>query len=177
MSRSHLIVCGLVALAACATDSASGGGGGGVDFQPTGRITIAAGNGAIFNANQVSGPKIHVKQRQDGSWGGTITGSAGTQVPIDCTFSNGQFVGSNLRMSISRADQQTTITGTFNDRIVRFEFSPTEIRVRTPSRSENYVKLPAEGEYGGPTTVKLEGEAATYPPTPAFALAALGGFL
>ena len=80
-------------------------------------------------------------------------------------------------MSISRADQQTIVSGTFNDRIVRFEFSPTEIRVRTPSRSENYVKLPADGEYGGPTTVKLEGEAATYPPTPAFALAALGAFL
>jgi hypothetical protein len=175
MSRSHLIVCGFVALAACATES--GGTGGNADFKPTGRITIAAGNGAIFNATQVSGPKIHVQQRQDGSWGGTITGSAGTQVPIDCTFQGGQFVGSNLRMTITRADQQTTISGTFNERIVRFEFTPTEIRVRTPSRSENYVKLPAEGEYGGPTTVKLEGEAATFPPTPAFALAALGGFI
>ena len=175
MSRLHLIVSGFVALLACATESGSTGGA--ADFQPTGRITIAAGNGAYFNANQVAGPKIHVKQRQDGSWGGTITGSAGTQVPIDCTFQNGQFVGSNLRLTITRADQQTTISGTFNDRIVRFEFTPTEIRVRTPSRSENYVKLPAEGEYGGPTTVKLEGEALQFPPTPAFALAALGGFI
>jgi hypothetical protein len=174
MSRSHLIACGFVALAACATGS---GGGSTADIVPTGRINVAAGNGAIFNPTQVSGPKIHVSQRQDGSWGGTITGSAASQVPIDCTFQNGQFVGANLRMSISRVDQQTVVSGTFNDRIVRFEFSPTQIIVRTPSRSENYVKLPAEGEYGGPTTVKLEGEAATFPPTPAFALAALGAFL
>jgi hypothetical protein len=120
---------------------------------------------------------VHLSQRQDGSWGGTITGSGGNQVPIDCTFQNGQFVGANLRMSIQKAGGQTVVSGTFNDRIVRFEFSPNEIIVRTPSRSENYVKLPAEGEYGGPTTVKLEGEAASYPPTPAFALAALGAFL
>jgi len=174
MPRSHLILSGLVALLACATESGSTGT---AEFEPTGRITLAAGNGAVFNATQVSGPKIHVKRRQDGSWGGTITGSTGSQVPIDCTFQNGQFVGSNLRLSIIRVEQQTTISGTFNDRIVRFEFTPTEIRVRTPSRSENYVKLPAEGEYGGPTTVKLEGEAQQFPPTPAFALAALGGFI
>ena len=60
---------------------------------------------------------------------------------------------------------------------MRFEFSPTEIRAGRRRGPENYVKLPAEGEYGGPTTVKLEGEAATFPPTPAFALAALGAFL
>jgi hypothetical protein len=39
------------------------------------------------------------------------------------------------------------------------------------------VKLAGPGEYGGPQSLKLEGEAQQAPPTPAFALAMLGAFI
>jgi len=67
--------------------------------------------------------------------------------------------------------------GSFQDKIVRFEVTAMEIRVRTGSRSDNYVKLPGEGEYGGPQLLRLEGEAIERPPTPPFALAMLGIFI
>ena len=172
MNRRTLISLAMAALA-CAGGSASSG----ADFQPTGGIVVASGNGARFNANQVMGPKVQVSQRSDGSWGGTIKGVAGTPTPIDATFQGGQFVGSNIRLSIAREGGQTTIVGWFKDTIVRFEVSPMEIRVRIGSRSENYVKLPGEGEYGGPQLLRLEHEAIQAPPTPAFALAMLGTFI
>ena len=67
--------------------------------------------------------------------------------------------------------------GSFQDKIVRFEVTAMEIRVRTGSRSDNYVKIAGEGEHGGPQSLKLEGEAIQAPPTPAFALAMLGAFI
>ena len=175
MKRTTFISLAMRALA-CAEGSA-GSGSASYDFQPTGGITIASGNGARFNATQVMGPKIQVSQRSDGSWGGTIKGVAGSPTPIDATFQGGQFVGANIRLSIVREGGQTTIVGSFQDKIVRFEVTATEVRVRTGSRSDNYVKLPGEGEYGGPQSMRLEGEAIQAPPTPAFALAMLGAFI
>jgi hypothetical protein len=63
------------------------------------------------------------------------------------------------------------------DRIVRIEVTEVEIRVRTGARSLNFVKLAGPGEYGGPQTMRLEGEAQQAPPTPAFALAMIGAFI
>jgi len=137
---------------------------------------VASGNGARFNSNQVVGVRISVRQRADGTWGGTIS-SGGKQVPIDATFEGGRFTGSNIRLSIERKAGQTTIVGSFQDNILRFEITADEIRVRTPTRSENYVRLGPPGEYGGPQTVTLEGEAQQAPPTPAFALAMVGAFI
>lgn len=180
MMRTTFVSLAMLALA-CA-EGASGSGSAAPDFQPTGGIVVAAGNGARFNATRVQGPKAQFNQRSDGSWGGSVYGSAGRPIPIDATFQGGQFVGSNIRLNIVKEGQQTRIFGTLQDRIVRFEVSPTEIRVFTGSgtyqgRSETYVKLAGPGEYGGPQSLKLEGEAQQAPPTPAFALAMLAAFI
>jgi hypothetical protein len=146
------------------------------DFEPTGGIVVASGNGARFTATQVRGLRVQVKQRSDGSWGGTIY-SGGKSVPIDATFEGGRFTGSNIRMSIERKEGKTTIVGSFQDNIVRFEVTAETLIVRTPTRSDNYAALGPPGEYGGSQTVHLEGEAQQFPPSPAFALAMLGSFI
>jgi hypothetical protein len=176
MIRTTFVSLAMLALASCA-EGAAGAGSDGSDFVPTGGIVVASGNGARFNATRVVGPKVQISQRPDGSWGGSIYGSSGSRTPIDATFQGGQFVGSNIRLSISREAGLTTVVGSFQDRIIRFEVTAAEIRVRTGSRSENYVKLEGPGEYGGPQSVKLEGEAQSAPPTPAFALAIMGSFI
>jgi len=51
----------------------------------------------------------------DGTWVGTIRGDGGTPTPIDAAFQRGQFVGSNISLSIAREDEQTTIVGSFRD--------------------------------------------------------------
>ncbi len=173
MIRTTFISLAMLALA-CAEGASSAGSTG---FTPTGGITVASGNGARFNANQVVGPKVSLSQRSDGSWGGWIRTAGISNTPIDATFQGGQFVGANIRLSISRDSGQTTIVGSVNDRIVRFEVTATEVRVRTGARSETYVKLAGPGEYGGPQSLTLEGEAQQAPPTPAFALAMLGAFI
>ena len=43
-------------------------------------------------------------------------GSAATPTPIDATFQGGQFVGSNIRLTISREGGQTRIFGSIQDR-------------------------------------------------------------
>jgi hypothetical protein len=179
MIRTTFISLAMLALA-CAGGAA--GSGASSDFEPTGGITVASGNGARFNATHVRGPKVQINQRSDGTWGGSLFGSAGTPTPIDATFQGGQFVGANIRLTITREGGQTSIFGSVQDRIMRFEVGPTEIRVYTSSRtgigrSETYVKLEGQGEYGGPQSLKLEGEAQQAPPTPAFALAMVGAFI
>ena len=171
--RTTLLSLAMVALA-CAGASSSGAP---ADFQPTGSIVVASGNGASFNATQVNGPKVHVSQRSDGSWGGTINAGGATPVPIDATFQGGQFVGANIRLSINREGGMTTIVGSVLDRIVRIEVTEAEIRVRTGTKSLNFVKLAGPGEYGGAQSMKLVGEAIQAPPTPAFALAMVGAFI
>src|SRR4029450_8806137 len=157
----------------------AGAGGSGVapDFQPTGGIVVASGNASRFNANQIVGPKVHIHQRSDGSWGGTINAGGPTPTPIDAVFQGGQFVGATIRLAINREAGQTTIVGSVLDRIVRIEVTSTEIRVRTGSRSENFVKLGGPGEFGGPQALTLEGEALQAPPPPAFARAMIGAFI
>lgn len=174
MLRTTFVTLAMLAVA-CAEGSASSSSAA-PDFQATGGIVVASGNGSRFNAVEVRGVRVAVKQRSDGTWGGTIQSGA-KSVPIDATFENGRFTGANIRMSIERANGQTTIVGSFQDKIVRFEVTAEEIRIRTPTKSDNYARLEPPGEYGGPQTVHLEGEAQQAPPTPAFALAMLGAFI
>ena len=173
--RTTVLSFAMVALA-CASGSSSGTGAE-ADFKPTGSIVVASGNGASFTATQVNGPKVHASQRSDGSWGGTINAGGSFPTPIDATFQGGQFVGSNIRLSINREGGMTTIVGSVLDRIVRIEMTEAEIRVRTGTKSLNFVKLAGEGEYGGGQSMKLVGEAMQFPPTPAFALAMVGAFI
>ena len=179
--RTRTTFISLAMLVLACAEGASGSGAA-ADFQPTGGIRVASGNGSRFNATRVVGPKVQINQRSDGSWGGSIYGNAATPTPIDATFQGGQFVGSNIRLTITREAGQTRIFGSVQDRIIRFEVGPTEIRVYTSSstatgRSETYVKLAGPGEYGGPQSLTLEGEAQQMPPTPAFALAMVGAFI
>ncbi len=185
--RTTFISLAMLALA-CAEGAA--GSGASADFEPTGGIRVASGNGSRFNANHVFGPKVNLHQRSDGTWGGTIQaggssgfpGGSSAPTPIDATFQGGQFVGANIRLTIIREAGYTRIFGSVLDRILRFEASATEIKVFTSSsartgRSETYVKLAGPGEYGGPQSLTLEGEAQQMPPTPAFALAMVGAFI
>lgn len=174
----------LLSLAMLALACAEGASGYGATpgFEPTGGIRVASGNGARFSATRVVGPKVQLNQRSDGTWGGTLYGNSRTPTPIDATFQGGEFVGANIRLTITREGGQTQIFGSVQDRIVRFELSPTQIRIFTSSstrtgRSETYVKLAGQGEYGGPQSLTLEGEAQQMPPTPAFALAVVGAFI
>src|SRR5262249_50317973 len=141
--RTTLLSFAMVAIA-CASGSSSGSGAS-PEFQPTGSIVVASGNGASFNATQVNGPKVHASQRADGSWGGTINAGGSFPTPIDATFQGGQFVGANIRLSINREGGMTTIVGSVLDRIVRIELTEAEIRVRTGSKSLNFVKLGPPG--------------------------------
>jgi hypothetical protein len=181
MLRTRLISCALVALGLACAEGASGSGAT-PDFQPTGGIIVASGNGSRFNATHVQGPRAQFNQRPDGTWGGSVYGTGSTPIPIDASFQGGQFVGSNIRLNIQRENGETQVFGTIGERIVRFEVGPTQIRVFTGSttvqgRSETYVKLTGPGEYGGPQSLTLEGEAQQAPPTPAFALAMVAAFI
>ena len=179
MLRTTFVSLAMLTLACAgssAGSSASPSSAASPDFEPTGGIVVASGNGARFTATEVRGPRVQVKQRSDGSWGGVIH-SGGQAVPIDATFEGGRFTGSNIRMSIERKEGKTTIVGSFQDNIIRFEVTAETIIVRTPSRSDNYARLGPPGEYGGTQTVHLEGEAQQFPPTPAFALAMVGSFI
>jgi len=176
--RTTFISLAMLALA-CAEGAA---GTGAADFQPTGGIRVASGNGSRFNATHVFGPKVNLHQRSDGTWGGTIEAGGANSTPIDATFQGGQFVGANIRLTIVRENGQTQVFGSVLDRIIRFEASPTAIKVFTSStvrtgRSETYLKLAGPGEYSGPQSLTLEGEAQQLPPTPAFALAMVGAFI
>ena len=100
----------LLSLAMLALACAEGGSGSGAatDFEPTGGIRVASGNGARFNATRVVGPKVQINQRSDGSWGGTFYGNSPvTPTPIDATFQGGEFVGANIRLTITREGGQT----------------------------------------------------------------------
>src|SRR5262249_8900611 len=171
-----------LAMLALACAEGASGSGAASDFQPTGGIRVASGNGSRFNQTRVVGPKVQINQRSDGTWGGMIYGNAATPTPIDATFQGGQFVGANIRLTIVREGGQTRIFGSVQDRIVRFEFSDAEIRVYTSStiatgRSETYVKHADPGIYSGPQSLTREGEPLQMPPTPAFALAVVGAFI
>ena len=48
-------------------------------------------------------------------------------------------------MSIERKEGKTTIVGSFQDNILRFEVTAETLVVRTPTRSENYVQARAAG--------------------------------
>jgi len=176
MLRTTFISLAMLAVACAGGSAGSGSSAAAPDFEPTGGIVVASGNGARFNATEVRGPRVQIRQRADGSWGGTIY-LAGKQVPIDANFEGGRFNGANIRMSIERKEGKTTIVGSFQDQIVRFEVTANDIMVRTPSRSENFSRLGPPGEYGGSQSLHLEGEAQQFPPTPAFALAMLGSFI
>lgn len=176
MLRTMFVSLAMLAVACAGGSAGSSAGSAAPDFEPTGGIVVASGNGARFTATEVRGLRVQVKQRSDGTWGGVIY-SGGKPIPIDATFEGGRFTGSNIRMSIERKEGKTTIVGSFLDQIIRFEVSADTILVRTPTRSDNYGRLGPPGEYGGSQTVHLEGEAQQFPPTPAFALAMLGSFI
>ena len=91
-----------LAMLALACAEGASGSGAAADFEPTGGIRVASGNGSRFNATRVVGPKVQINQRADGTWAGMLYGFASTPTPIDATFQGGQFVGSNIRLTIVR---------------------------------------------------------------------------
>ena len=163
-----------LALAACATGSESGGAAPSAsssDFTPTGAITGYLSN-ATFDATHVVGPKINASLRSDGSWGGTI-GTEGRA--LFHVYKDGTLSGPDLTMTISKAGQVLTVTGQFQGRILRFEVSPTVLKVRTDTRSLDF-NGDGKGVYQGPKTVTFTGEAVSVPPTVPFALALVASF-
>lgn len=158
-----------LAVSGCAT---TGGAAGSNEFHAAGEIHCRF-SGASFNAHEVRGPKISVSQRPDGTWGGLIETS-----PLDATFyPDGSFKGGMaLRMKVVKADNVLTITGQWRGRIFRFEVSPTQLMVRTDTRSMDF-PLTNPGTYGGFGEVQFTGDAAKAPATPEFALALVAAFI
>jgi hypothetical protein len=162
-----------LAVAACATDSASGGGAAASsDFKPTGSITSFVSN-ASFDASHVQGPKVNASLRSDGSWGGTI---GVPSIPLFHTYKDGTLTGPNFTLNISKAGDVLTVTGQHMGSILRFEVSPTSLRVRTPSRSLDF-NGDGNGNYSGAKTATFTGDAIALPPTVPMALALCASFM
>ena len=166
-----------LALAACATGSDATGGtspaaSSSADFKPTGSITGFVSN-ASFDATHVQGPVINASLRSDGTWGGTI---GQPSIPLFHTYKDGTLTGPDFTLTISKAGDLLTITGQHTGRILRFEVSPTSLRIRTPSRSMDF-NGDGNGIYSGPKTVTFTGDAIALPPTVPMALALCASFM
>ncbi|HXX32411.1 MAG TPA: hypothetical protein VEJ89_17040 [Myxococcaceae bacterium] len=169
MPRSTLLVvaCALPLFSCAGTETAPT-----ADFVPTGAVSGYWGN-ATFNATRVVGPKVNATLRGDGTWGGTI---GSENKALFHTFKDGTLNGPDFLLNISKTGDELTITGQFQGRILRFEANPTKLRVRTDTRSLDYVG-DGKGVYQGATTLTLSGDAVSLPPTVPFALALVASFL
>jgi hypothetical protein len=164
-----------LALAACATgsDATGAGGAGSADFKPTGAVTGFVSN-ASFDATHVQGPKVNASLRGDGTWGGTI---GEPSIPLFHTYQSGTLAGTaDFTLTITKTGDTLIVTGQHTGRILRFEVSPSSLRVRTPSRSLDF-NGDGNGVYSGPKTVTFTGEAVALPPTVPFALALCASFI
>jgi hypothetical protein len=160
-----------LALAGCATGSGSSGGAASKgDFTPTGAVSGFTGN-ASFDATRVVGPKVNATLGSDGVWGGSLGDR-----PLFHTFKDGTLSGPDLTIAISKAGGVLTITGQVQGRILRFEVSPTVLRVRTDTRSMDFGG-DGNGVYSGAKTVTFTGDAIALPPTVPFALALAATFM
>ena len=160
-----------LALAACATTS-DGSGAPAAEFKPTGSITGFVSN-ASFDATHVQGPKVNASLRSDGTWGGTI---GEPSIPLFHTYKDGTLTGPQFTLTITKTGDLLVITGQHTGRILRFEASPTSLRVRTPSRSIDF-NGDGNGVYSGPKTVTFTGDAVALPPTVPMALALTASFM
>ena len=160
-----------LALAACATTS-DGSGAAAAEFKPTGTIAGFVSS-ASFDATHVQGPKVNASLRSDGSWGGTI---GEPSIALFHIYKDGTLTGPNFTLTITKTGDTLIITGQHTGRILRFEASPTSLRVRTASRSLDF-NGDGNGLYSGPKTVTFTGDAIALPPTVPMALALTAAFM
>ncbi len=140
------------------------------DFQPLGSIVFQGGS-ASFDADRVVGPRINVSRRTDGSWGGTLDNQA-----IDVSVSSNRIAGSYINLHIEQTPGGMIITGQWQNKIMRFEFTPERAVVRTPTRSFTLGGR-GDGTYGPQGELDLSGLAAIpHPPVPQFPLALVASF-
>ncbi len=145
------------------------------DFSPTGEISLRS-FGASFDKYRIRNPVANLAVRTDGSWAGTLSGTA-----IDVSVDENTVRG--VDFILSRVDSKPghiVITGQFRGKMLRFEFDDKVALIRTPKFSNTYHGYASQNGvimYGPGGDVRLKGEAGLpVPPWPQFGLALVAAF-
>ncbi|MFT3840439.1 MAG: hypothetical protein QM723_25850 [Myxococcaceae bacterium] len=146
------------------------------DYNPTGEIALAD-RGATFDAVRVRNPKVSFTKKVDGSWGGTIVDPGNITQAMDLTVTPKKISGVDIVLTLeSQDDQNTVIVGQYQGRILRFEFHPDVVEIRTSGNSWTFHKHD-ENTWGPKGELLLKGDAGKAPqPWPQIALAMLAAF-
>ncbi len=146
------------------------------DYNPTGEIAFFD-RGSTFDAVRVRNPHVSFTKKVDGSWGGTIVDPGNITQALDLTVTPKKISGVDLVLTLeSQDDQNTVIVGQYQGRILRFEFHPDVVLIRTSTQSLTFHKHD-ENTWGPKGELLLKGDAGKSPqPWPQIALAMLAAF-
>jgi len=146
------------------------------DYNPTGEIQFMD-RGATFDGCRVRNPHVSFTKKTDGSWGGTIVDPGNITQALDLNVTPKRISGVDLTLTLdSQDDQNTVIVGQYQGRILRFEFHPDVVQIRTSSQSFTFHKHD-DTTWGPKGELLLKGEAGKAPqPWPQIALAMLAAF-
>jgi hypothetical protein len=145
------------------------------EYAPTGEVSFSS-HGATFDQVRVRNPHSNLAKRTDESWGGTLGDRA-----IDVSVTNDAIRGVNFKFTREEPSPgKTIITGQFESKIYRFELSPEQALVRSPSMSFTFPgRTEKDGQvfYGPRNDLTLKGEAGhPNPPWPQIAFALVAAF-
>lgn len=145
------------------------------EFTPTGEISLRS-FGASFDKYRIRSPVSNLTVRTDGSWAGTLSGTA-----IDVSVDENTVRGVDFILSrVDSVPGHVVITGQFRGKMLRFEFDDKLAMIRTPKFSNTYRGYSTRDgvtKYGPGGDMKLKGEAGMVaPPWPQFGLALVAAF-
>jgi len=145
------------------------------EYQPSGSIQLY-GRGATFDAVRVRGPNVNMTKRTDGSWAGTLSGTA-----VDVSVTPTHVRGANFLLSNQDSTRDHYIvTGQIQGRIVRFELDQNKALIRTTTQSVTLMPRTLTNDaaaYGPRSELQLHGQAALLePPWPQMAFALVAAF-
>jgi hypothetical protein len=148
------------------------------EYNPTGEISYLE-RGATFDQWRVRNPHANLTKKVDGSWGGTMLDPFSVTQPIDVTVTPKKISGVNLILTLESQDEQNTVmVGQWQGRIMRFEFHPDQVIVRTGSDNTSFTLFKHDANsYGMKGELILKGDANKPPqPWPQIGLAMLAAF-
>jgi hypothetical protein len=146
------------------------------DYNPSGEVQFMD-HGATFDGCRVRNPHVSFTKKTDGSWGGTIVDPGNITQALDLTVTPKKISGVDIVLTLeNQDDQNTVIVGQYQGRILRFEFHPDVVQIRTSSQSFTFHKHDDQ-TWGPKGELLLKGEAGKAPqPWPQIALAMLAAF-
>ena len=146
------------------------------DYNPTGEISFLD-RGATFDGCRVRNPHLNLTKKVDGSWGGTIIDPGNITQAIDVSVTPKKISGVDIVLTLESQDEQNTVVvGQWQGRILRFEFHPDVVSIRTDTQSYTLHKHD-ENSWGAKGELILKGEAGKpLKPWPQIALAMLAAF-